>query len=363
MKIINLFLILLISFSCKQNTEQTIIVIKADSEISDSVRLSNFSSEVDKVLLETTNVSLITRIQAVLKTDQYIFVNDAGKRVLQFSSAGKFLKQIGIAGRGPGEYLGINSFAIDPEKSLLYVASFQQILLFDFSGKFIKVIKHKSMPEFITVVGHELWVVATSLANKLENGTYVNITKLIKYDLQNNLTDSMIIKRVILKSPQGTINPQSFFISDLGRKQYLYYPVLLPEPFIRDTIYEISGNMLVPSIKLDFGNAAKPVNGRKQIFFGNILSSEKYLFVEFNYNKNRTILCYDFAADVRYYANQGFTDDFFGTGLLQLRPLNLENGIMYFVKDAFEIVGKIDGVSENSNPVVFFVKLKNSTKN
>lgn len=360
MRIIYSILILLIAFSCGQNSEQAIKVINADSDQSDSVRLSNIASNVDKVQLETNEASLITRIQDIKKTDEYIFVNDAGTRVLQFDSAGMFVKQIGNSGKGPGEYLGINSLAIDSQNNLVYVASFRQILVFDFSGKLIKVIKQKSMPEFITVVGDELWVVATSLANKLENGTYLNITNLIKYNLQGNLTDSMIIIKVFLTGQAGTINPQSYYISDLGNSQYIYYPVLLPEPITRDTIYEISGNELAPSIKLDFGDAARPVNGRKQIFFGNVFRTEKYLFAEYTYNKNRTIFCYDFTDEARYYAKQGFSDDFFVTGVVQLKPLNLENGIMYFVKDAFELVGKIDGVSENSNPVIFVVKLKSN---
>ncbi len=357
MKIFNLILFLIIAFSCKQNAEQQIKIIRADPGRSDSVRLSNIASKVDKVLLETTEASLITRILDIKKSDQYIFVNDAGTRVLQFSTAGRFVKQIGSSGRGPGEYLGINSLAIDSQNSLVFIASFRQILVFDFSGKLIKVIKQKMMPEFITVVGDNLWVVATSLANKLENGTYLNITKLIKYNLQGNLTDSMIIKKVFLAGQTGTINPQSYYISDLGDSRYIYYPVLLPEPVTRDTVYEIKGNELAPSIKLDFGDAAKPLNGRKQIFFGNILVTQKYLFAEYSYNKNHTLFCYDFANDLRYYANQGFTDDFFGTGVIQLKPLSLKDGIMYFVKDAYELIGKIAGVSENSNPLIFFVKL------
>jgi hypothetical protein len=358
MRINYMFFILLIAYSCNQNTEQTIKIIKVDADRSDSVRLSNIASKVDIVLLETTETSLVNRIQDIKKSDEYIFVNDAGSRVLQFNSAGRFVKQIGSSGRGPGEYNGINCFTIDSRNNLVYVASFRQILVFDFSGKLINEIKQETMPEFLTVIGDEFWVVTTSMANKLENGTYLNITKLIKYNTQGNINDSIIIKKVILKSPQGTINPQSFFTSNLGRKQYVYYPVLLPEPVTRDTVYEMTGNILVPSIKLDFGGAAKPVNGRKQIFFANIFLSENYLFAEYNYNKNHTVLCYDFMANVKYYAKQGFIDDFFRSGVVQLKPLNLENGIMYFVKDAYEIVGKIDGVSENSNPVVFIVKLK-----
>lgn len=358
MKIANLLIILFIAWSCKQTAEPTIKIIKVDPEKADSVMLSKIASDVDKIILETNEASLIARINEIETTNEFIFVSDAGKRVLQFNSSGKFIKQIGNEGRGPGEYLGINNIAIDSQNSMVYVASFKQILCFDFSGTLLSAIKQESIPEFITVVGGKLWVVSTSLANKQINNSYLNITKLIRYNLQGNSLDSIIIKKVILASPAGTINPQSYFISDLGSIQYIYYPVLLPEPITRDTIYEISGNKLIPSIKLDFGDAAKPVNGRKQIYIGNIIETKKYLFAEYSYNKIRTLFCYDYSGNVRYFAKQGFTDDFFGTGVIQIKPLNMENGTMYFTKDAFELVGKIEGLSENSNPVIFIVKLK-----
>jgi hypothetical protein len=358
MKIINLLLILTIAFSCKQNAKQTIKIIKVDPEKSDSVMLSKIASNVDKIILETNEFSLITRIQEIEKTDQYLFINDAGNRVLQFDSSGKFIKQIGRQGRGPGEYISIISIAIDSQNKIVYVASYKQILCFDFSWKLVNVIKQGAMPEFISVVGENLWVVSTSLANKLEDNTYLNITKLIRYTLHGNSVDSMIIKKVFLTGPAGTINPQSYFISDLGSKQYIYYPVLLPEPILRDTIYEIKGNKLIPSIKLDLGDAAKLKNGKKQVYFGNIFQTKNYLFAEYSYHKNRILFCFDYSGNVSYSVCQGFTDDFFRTGIIQLKPLNLETGTMYFTKDAFDLVGNVEGVSENSNPVIFIVNLK-----
>jgi len=32
--------------------------------------------------------------------------------------------------------------------------------------------------------------------------------------------------------------------------------------------------------------------------------------------------------------------------------------LMYFKKEGYELVGKVEGVTENSNPVVFIVELK-----
>lgn len=360
MKLFNLLLIFLIACSCKQSEEQTLKNIKVETEKADSVMLSKIASSVYKIILETNESSLITKIQEIDRTDQYLFVNDAGKRVLQFDSSGKFIKQIGRQGRGPGEYLSIISQAIDTHNKIVYVASYKQILCFNFSGKLVNVIKQGAMPEFVIIVGDELWVVSTSLGNKLQDNTYLNITKLVRYTFQGNAVDSSIIKKVILSGLSGTINPQSFFISDLGSKQYIYYPVLLPEIILRDTIYEIKGNKLIPSIKLDLGDAGKLKNGKKQIYFRNIFQTRNYLFAGYSFNKNQLLFCYDYIHNVSYFADRGFTDDFFGNGVIQLMPLDLENGTMYFTEDAYNLVGQIDEISENSNPVIFIVKLKNN---
>jgi hypothetical protein len=357
-KLLNLLVILFVVWSCKQNGDKTIKIIKVDPERSDSIKLSDIALSVDKVLLESNEASLITRIQGIAMTDQYLFVNDAGTRVLQFDSSGKFIKQIGRAGRGPGEYLGIISLAIDSNNKLVYVASFRKIFCYDFSGNLVKVIRQESMLEFITVVNDTLWAISTKMTNKPESNTWLNITTLTKYQSSGNSIDSFIIKKISLTGFAGTINPQAFYISDIGSNQFLYYPVLLQEPLTRDTIYEIKRYTLISSKKLDFGDAAKPKNGKKQVYLRNIFETKKYLFVEYIYNNNHMFFCYDYSGNDRYYGNQGFIDDFFKTGVIQLCPLNLERGTLYFTKDAFEVVGKVEGVTENSNPVIFIARLK-----
>jgi hypothetical protein len=358
MKIIYMLLLLLTVWSCRQTSKESIKIIKVDPEKSDSVVLSKIALGVNKFTLETNDSSLITRVTEIETTNEYIFVNDAGRRVLQFDSKGKYIKQIGNQGRGPGEYINIYSIALDSVNMILYIDTYKKILCFDFSGKIVNVIKQESMPEFICVIGDKLWAVSTSLANKLENNRYLNITKLIRYALKGSRIDTMVIKRIALPGQAGTSNPQSYVISDLGNVQYLYYPVLLPESVLRDTIYVVNEDKLNPRIKLDFGNAAKPRNGKKQIFMRNVFQTNRYLFAEYIYESEQKLFCHDFSENISYNLKQGFSDDYFGTGKIQLKPLSLKNGKLYFVQEAFKVATKIEGVTENSNPVVFFVHLK-----
>ena len=137
-------------------------------------------------------------------------------------------------------------------------------------------------------------------------------------------------------------------------------PVLIPEPtqILRDTLYEIKENKMISSVRLDFGKASVPKNGKKQIQISNIYRTNNYIISEYSFEREKLFFYHDYIRNVGYNIRGGLIDDFFNTGVVQLRPLDLKSGVMYFVKDAFEVTGKIEGVSENSNPVIVFVRLK-----
>jgi hypothetical protein len=50
------------------------------------------------------------------------------------------------------------------------------------------------------------------------------------------------------------------------------------------------------------------------------------------------------------------------TSLINLMPLDLKTGEFCFVKNGFELDGVVDGVNENSNPVIFFVRTKDEER-
>ncbi len=358
MKNTYIFLGFIILFSCKPNVKHEFEVIKVNLGASENVMLSDIASDVDYLVLETNESCLITRIQNIELTDQYIFINDAGRCVLQFDSSGKFIRQIGRKGRGPGEYSVIRGIAANIINGTLYVSCFnRKILSFDFNGQLINEMKQEPSAEFITVVDDMLWSVSTRMGVESEDNNYFNIASLTRYHPQNK-SDTLIIKKIVLSGVSGTMDPQAWHISDLGCSQFLYYPVLLSEPLIRDTLYEVKGDNLIPFLKLDFGLNDPSPEGNRQLLIRNIYRTNRYIFAEYIYNQNQNIFCYDLTQNKNYNIDRGFTDNFFDMGIVQLRPLDLKNEIMYFVKEGFEIEGKIEGVSENCNPVIFIVTLK-----
>ena len=48
----------------------------------------------------------------------------------------------------------------------------------------------------------------------------------------------------------------------------------------------------------------------------------------------------------------------FGTGIAEIKPLDLQNEEFYYIKNDYEVEGIVGGIYETSNPVVFFINTK-----
>ena len=55
----------------------------------------------------------------------------------------------------------------------------------------------------------------------------------------------------------------------------------------------------------------------------------------------------------------GLEDDVLKTGIAKLIPLDIESGLMLFVKEAHEVSDIMANVDENDNPILMVVQLKN----
>jgi hypothetical protein len=145
MKKINILLIFTLTlFSCNSKTEKNkeqIIVPKVDLSsikiIEDKypklididrdfknkkeLRLSDIALDIEYVKLEAGTDSYIGGGNSTIYVDnKYIYIYNQ-KRLLQFSRNGKFVKEIGRNGRGPGEFPGIKGFTIDKKKKSIYI--------------------------------------------------------------------------------------------------------------------------------------------------------------------------------------------------------------------------------------------------
>ncbi|TVR73040.1 MAG: 6-bladed beta-propeller [Marinilabiliales bacterium] len=122
-----------------ENEDIITIQIPELFEHSEGFVLDHLLDSIWYVPLETNNLSLIEYVEEVILFQDFLFILDKfGKRVLKFDSNGKFIKQIGSNGRGPGEYTTPHSFQIINEMVLVHDDRTSKIMYYDLNGNFIK---------------------------------------------------------------------------------------------------------------------------------------------------------------------------------------------------------------------------------
>jgi len=338
--------------------------------------------EKDNIIkLETTDSCLIRYLAQMVMTDDYIFISDNNGRVLQFDQQGRFIRQIGRNGRGPGEYIQVIRIEADQQNERLAIADIRQILFYGFDGQFIRSIPTRGYAmDYLTFINGKLLTYNTYARQKEPDGKFANVSKIYRYNDEFNIIDSLIIRKFLLSEdlPLIGIWPWPYYISDIKSGTYAYYVTSIPEPVLRDTLYKLEENVLVPAIKTDFSKVLsvdKNIDFIKLIKSGsmtpddqlkirnvrlnNIYRTERYVFVEYTYEGQNNYGCYDLKEKIDYASHWGFADDLFGTdSVATFRPLDLRNNTFYFYKDGYEVEGIIDGITENSNPVLFMMKTK-----
>lgn len=108
---------------CSRNDgTETIDIYKFEVRQLTEARMDSLSVEKEVIELTSDDVSIPARPQKVKIAGDRIYVLDNPAireyRMLVFDRSGRFIRQIGAMGRGPGEYLGISDFAIAPDSSL-----------------------------------------------------------------------------------------------------------------------------------------------------------------------------------------------------------------------------------------------------
>lgn len=336
---------------CTRKYPEQLQVINVKEPSNNSVQLSEISESLEMIRFETNDSCHLSRINSITIASLFFFVSD-GSNIFQFNRKGNFIRSIGKYGRGPGEYLYIHSLACNTQDEILYVSARNKILLYNYNGTLLKTIKHNRFIEYLSVKENQLWAWSTEFGVK-ESNQMKNRIKIYKFSLNGVLKDSLFVKDVLVKGLVGTINPQMHNLSQANNNKYLYCPILLAEPIIRDTLYLIKNNNLTSSLKIDFG-----LKSNKGFLIKNIYRTDRFAFVEYSKQRQQFFFCYDFATEKQFNLKGGFYDNMLNTGKTVLYPSDYESNLMYFVKNSYELTGIIDGVNENDNPVLMLVKLK-----
>jgi hypothetical protein len=159
MNLINIiFTIIIIAFSCKHTVTCTEgeIDIAACFENNRQMNISEISSHIDYIQLETSVESLIGQIRQVKIKNGNIFILDKTQAILMFDISGKFIRKIGSIGQGPGEYITIFDFLVS-DSSIYTMDRIQlKIIKYDLNGKVLIEKKMTSQPDKFAVLNDSL---------------------------------------------------------------------------------------------------------------------------------------------------------------------------------------------------------------
>lgn len=295
-KITLISLICIIIYGCgRQNSDKdhdnmvfvsdsfTTVEVKNVSE--EPYNVENIFDSVSFIRLSNEEEASIGAIEQVIMLDSMVLVRDAhsSKSVKLFSTTGKYLRNIGFQGRGPGEYIEPTFMQLIGDKIAVSDQYSQQILLYGLDGKFERAYK---IP-FFTMKFHIfnpdqfLFYAINSDSKEIKNypvfetDSTFNLTK-IGFYRENDSYESLL-------------SIHNFFPVD----DIVYF-----HPIYNDTIYSInqSGNVKV-EYAIDFGKKTVPERLRRSPRRKELRqeqSESRYMFMKNNFYLTKDILHFSY---------------------------------------------------------------------
>ena len=328
-----LYALLMLSglFSCVANEKTEMPVIPVDLENSrKKASLSDITEEVKNIHLELTEHSLISDlVTRVIYTDDYIFLIDRKNPTpIMFDGNGKFMRTIGSAGQGPGEFTGMIDIAADFQNKYLYITTLSKLLLYDFDGNFIRERKYmEDNVRYANFADGRLMLISERDEARDDGRVQKAILQFVNPDLE--ITDSLYLKAYVNPSMSWWHQHQDFITENTGNV-YQYYYEFNSEPFLRDTLYRLEGNERVPNLKVDFETTGVDVEGERTLAIWNIYRSNRYVFSAYWVADRYMRFCYDLKEMRGYNMEKGYEDDINHSGIVDIRPLNTDTERYYY---------------------------------
>lgn len=248
-KCFSLYLIVILSLfvNCKQNKNpyDSGIDAKGDKDFptiinlpetgSDTLKVSYFADTIIYVPLQTRKDNYIQILKQIWINDSIILVNSSDKLFL-FLKNGKYIRQIGRKGKGPGEYARIFNFCV--LRDTIYISSTgkRSLLRYKFDGTFCDEIQLNYQP------------------------VYFNITDDNKLACYNRAEGKIYLYNKGLFSPPDTVTAEYGVTID-RHKYSTYSPFmtyfhksdesLLFTNYVNDTIWNISSEGKSPAYKIN----------------------------------------------------------------------------------------------------------------
>jgi hypothetical protein len=187
----------------------------------DTVKISSIFRKARAIILEETDYSLIGKLSKFQVFDNYIFVldNSVAKKLFVFDRKdGKYLRQIGSLGQGPGEYIEARDFCLDVANREVYIYDAGKRLLHKYgmdTGKYVESVNMRHNDRFFKFIMY------------LNNRIYANILNsdklLAELDLKTNAYKEFLNADEYNCGWSESIFMaySSFFISDLDSPKFV----------------------------------------------------------------------------------------------------------------------------------------------
>jgi len=139
---------------CHSHISPKIETIHITKNIVEAISIDDIFSEYEFVSLEATDSSLLGFLSKIVLKNNIFFVSD-GRRIIQFSIHGDYLRTLDMRGRGPQEYLGITDFVISEEAIIIWDQNDKTVLRYSLDNKFIDKQKLEDFIATIHMIGKD----------------------------------------------------------------------------------------------------------------------------------------------------------------------------------------------------------------
>lgn len=383
------FLYCICLFSCKELHKEPSLPLKtADNKVleldidldKNTLPFDSLMDFVSFVKLETTGDNLVGAISQILFVNNKIIVVDfdVSKTITVYDESGKYLNNIGKLGQGPGEYAYLGHVFLTPDRSTVVVVDMGSgnLKYFGLEGNFIKSVKFPfwfSRCEFINdniIAGHY------SGGNMVQKNNVSYKPQLIITDLKGNILSSGFQSFYSKNFTSTTFMPLRKFDNEV-----IYCP-----PF-SDTIYHVSEKGLCPLYHLNIKRASPIIidnnttdnsweeyKENNPFFNGEIIElkdvtminiSERYKnwsrFIIYSKKQDKIFSCTGtlsnpffriFSVPKARYKDDMIVVDERASNIIANRNIFYQLGEKNIVDKLFK------DLTEDSNPVLFFYKIK-----
>lgn len=357
MKLVPLFIqlpivLIFILSSCSHPRESNLLSIQVPSSFENGVSVQDLSDSVKLLALETRQDALISSVNEVAFDGKNLIVTTIDGRILIFGPEGNFVQTLGKMGDGPGEHKFVSSIAIDHNTRNIFIVTRGKILIFSSSYEFLDEIKLNFYLDYFQVFDNTYYGISNEYGKVVENG-YANETMLYKLGTKMEIKDTISLRTAIVESKIATILGYRDYISSIDDNLYIYTPVTTNENILRDTLYQLIGEDLIPFAKLNFEKPHLSEKGIKKYWIANMVNTQSFISsLYYNQEDEIRMFLYNKVTEKSYNFKKGILDHQ-GDPVL-LRPLDPENDIFYYVKkEEFS-----DLKTAEKNPTIGVVKLR-----